>query len=127
MINDVQRLRFVDFTSLKLPRLNYAEQTEISGKRVDQATACAIHYGLNPGMVIRFLMGEYVGEIRYSAAILAEVSLYINKEDSEHINALSTKDARPIFISRKNMKTSILLFGKGNNILSSCIPKPPQK
>ncbi len=56
MIDDVQQLRFIDFMSLKLPRLNYAEQTEISGERVDQATACAIHYGLNPGMVIRFLM-----------------------------------------------------------------------
>jgi hypothetical protein len=45
MINDVQQLQFVYFTSLKLPRLDYAEQTEISSKRVDQATACAIHYG----------------------------------------------------------------------------------
>ncbi len=51
MINDVLRLQFVDFTSLKLLRLNYAEQTTISSKRVDQATACAIHYGLNLGMV----------------------------------------------------------------------------
>jgi hypothetical protein len=54
MIDDVQRLEFVDFTPLKLPRLNYTEQTKISNERVDQATACAIHYGLNPGMVIRF-------------------------------------------------------------------------
>ncbi len=88
MINDVQRLQFVDFTSLKLLRLDYVEQTEISSKRVDQATACAIHYGLNPGMVIHFLMGEYVGKTRDSAAILAEVSPYINKEDSKHIKRI---------------------------------------
>jgi hypothetical protein len=30
MIDDVLRLRFVDFLSLKLPRLNYADQTVIS-------------------------------------------------------------------------------------------------
>jgi hypothetical protein len=88
MINDVQHLQFVDFMSLKLPRLDYPEQTGISGKRVDQATACAIHYGLNPGMVICFLMGEYMGKTRDSAAILAEVSPYINKEDSKHIKCI---------------------------------------
>jgi hypothetical protein len=88
MIDDVQQLQFIDFTSLKLLRLDYAEQTEISGKRVDQATACAIHYGLIPGMVIRFLMGEYVGKTRDSAAILAEVSPHINKEGCEHIKRI---------------------------------------
>ena len=30
MVNDVLRLRFVDFSTLKLPRLNYADQTAIS-------------------------------------------------------------------------------------------------
>ncbi len=74
MINDVLRLQFVDFTSLKLLRLNDTEQTTISSKRVDQATACAIHYGLNPGMVICFLMGECIGKTRDVATILAEVS-----------------------------------------------------
>jgi hypothetical protein len=36
-------------------------------------------------MVTRFLMGEYVGKMRDDAAILAEVSPYINEEDCEHI------------------------------------------
>jgi hypothetical protein len=35
----------------------------ISSARVDLATACAIHYGLNPGVVILYLKGKYVGEI----------------------------------------------------------------
>ncbi len=88
MIDDVQQLRFVDFMSLKLPRLDYAKQTEISGERVDQATACAIHYGLSPGMVIHFLMGEYIGNTRDSATILAKVSPHINKEDCKHIKCI---------------------------------------
>jgi hypothetical protein len=62
MIDNVQRLQFVDFLPLKMPRLNYAEQTSISSKRVDLATACVIHYGLNVGMVICYLKGKYVGE-----------------------------------------------------------------
>jgi hypothetical protein len=53
MIDDVRQLRSVNFSNLKLPRLNYAEQTEIPQERVDMATACAIHYGLHTGMVIR--------------------------------------------------------------------------
>jgi hypothetical protein len=62
MIDDVQRLQFVDFSSLKMPRLDYAKQTSISSKIVDLGTACAIHYGLNVGMVICYLKGKYVGE-----------------------------------------------------------------
>ncbi len=62
MIDDVQQLQFVDFSPLKMPRLNYAKQTSILSERVDLATACAIHYGLIVGMVIRYLKGKYVGE-----------------------------------------------------------------
>ncbi len=47
MIDGVLHLRFVDFSMLKLPCLNYAEQTEISEEKVNLATPCAIHYGLN--------------------------------------------------------------------------------
>jgi hypothetical protein len=39
-------------------------------------------------MAIYFLMGEYMGKTRDSAAILAEVSPYINKEDSKHIKGI---------------------------------------
>jgi hypothetical protein len=35
MINGILRLQFIHFASLKLPRLDYAEQTTISSKRVD--------------------------------------------------------------------------------------------
>ncbi len=62
MIDDVQQLQFADFSPLKMPRLDYAKQTSISSKRVDLATACAIHYGLNIGMVICYLKGKYIGE-----------------------------------------------------------------
>jgi hypothetical protein len=62
MIDDVQRLQFVDFLSLKMPRFDYAEQTSISSKRVDLVTACAIHYRLNIRMVILYLKDVYVGE-----------------------------------------------------------------
>ncbi len=114
MINDVQSLRFVDFTSLKLPRLDYAKQTEISIERVDQATACAIHYRLNPGMVIRFLMGEYVGETRDSAAILTKVSPYINKEDCKHIKHIIDQGCPSHLHFEEEYENKHLALWKGN-------------
>ncbi len=52
MVNDVMQLRSINFSKLKVPRFDYADQTKISQERVDLATACAIHYGLNTGMVV---------------------------------------------------------------------------
>jgi hypothetical protein len=88
MVDDVLCLRFVDFSMLKLPCLNYAEQTKISEERVDLATTCAIDYGLNTGMVICYIKGEYVGENRNADAILESVSPHINKEDCQHIKQI---------------------------------------
>jgi len=41
MVDDVFRLRRIDFSKVRLPRYDYADQTEISQERVDLATACA--------------------------------------------------------------------------------------
>jgi hypothetical protein len=114
MIDDVQQLQLIDFMSLKLPRLDYAEQTEISGERVDQTTACAIHYGLNPGMVIRFLMGEYVGETRDYAAILAKVSPHINKEDCKHIKRIIDQGYPSHLHFKEEFENKHLALRKGN-------------
>jgi len=73
MVDDVLRLRGIDFSKVKLPRYNYADQTKISQERVDLATACAIHYGLNTGMVVRYLKGEYIDESRDADEILEKV------------------------------------------------------
>jgi hypothetical protein len=57
MVDDVLQLREIDFSKVKLPRYDYADQTKISQERIDLMTACAIHYGLNTGMVVRYLKG----------------------------------------------------------------------
>lgn len=70
---DIQYLMFskaikkcarVDFSPLREPRTDYADQTEISQERIIMMTACAIHYGLDFGLVVRYLGGEYTGEAR---------------------------------------------------------------
>jgi hypothetical protein len=84
MVNNVLQLRFVNFSSLKNPQFNYAKQTSISSARVDLATACAIHYELNPGMVICYLRSKYVGESQDAKEILSVASPHISNKDSEH-------------------------------------------
>ncbi len=128
MINDVQSLRFVDFTSLKLPRLDYAKQTDISSKRADQATAyCAIHYGLNPGMVIRFLMGEYIGETRDSSRILTKVSPYINEEDCKHIKRIIDQGCPSHLHFEEEYENKHLALQKGNQHTFLLHPKVTAK
>ncbi len=74
MVNDVLRLWGIDFSKVKLPRYDYADQIEISQERIDLMTACATHYGLNTGMVVRYLKGEYIEESRDAHCILEKVS-----------------------------------------------------
>ena len=85
MVDNVLRLRSIKFSKLKLPRFDYANQTKISQEQVDLATACAINYGLNMGMVVRYLKGKYVGESRDADAIIKKVSVYIDDVDCKHI------------------------------------------
>jgi hypothetical protein len=70
MVRDFLHLRSLDFSKLKKPRLDYAAQLSISPAQVDLATACFIHYGLHPGMLIRYLNGEYTGKSRDAEPIL---------------------------------------------------------
>jgi hypothetical protein len=70
MVNSVLHLRSHDFLELKKPRLDYAAQLSISPTRVNLAMACFIYYGLHPGMLIRYLNGEYTGKSRDAEPIL---------------------------------------------------------
>ncbi len=52
MTTDICRLRTLDFSSLREPRIGYVDQQEIQMSRIDMATAGMIHYSLHPGMLI---------------------------------------------------------------------------
>jgi hypothetical protein len=114
MIDDVLHLRFIDFSTVKLPHLDYAKQTEISEGRVDLATACAIHYGLNTGMVIRYIKGEYVGESRNANAVIASVSLHINNKDCQHIKWIINQGCPSQLNLGEEYKNKHAVLWKGN-------------
>ena len=103
MMVDVVRLRDVDFWDLKQPRLDYAQQLQISNELIDKATACAIHYGLNPSMVIRFIKGEYVA-----------VSQHINKDDCRHIERIINQGCPSFLNFEERYKNKHAVLRRGN-------------
>lgn len=114
MVDDVFRLRGIDFSKVRLPRYDYADQTEISQERVDLATACAIHYGLNTGMIVRYLKGEYVGDSRSSKRILDEVSKYIDKVDCDHIKRIIDQGCPSYLDFEEEYENKHTVLRKGN-------------
>ena len=127
MTHDVTNLRMVDFTRLKEPRTGYAEQIEIDPIRVDMATACAIHYSLHPGMAIRYLKDEYVGENREVTQILSDVSPFIDEADDAHIKRILTQGcpSKLSFEETLAMKDSIIQ--KGNQVTFKLHPEAVTK
>ncbi len=52
----------VDFTPLQDPNLGYKQQDHFNPYRMEMASAAMIHFGLDPGKFLRFLLGEYTGQ-----------------------------------------------------------------
>jgi hypothetical protein len=85
MTRDVCLFQNLDFLPLCKPCIGYANQQAIPQAHINMATAAHIHYGLHPGMLIRYLKGEYVGENRDVPAILGAVLPHISEDDVNHI------------------------------------------
>ena len=127
MTTDVCRLRNLDFSKLKEPRIGYADQKEIQSLRVDMATAAIIHYSLHPGMLIRYVKGEYVGESRNVLQIISNVSPYIEQEDATHIKRILTNGVPSYmnFEEASDMKSFII--EKGNQATFKMYPEAVTK
>ena len=64
MIPNTISLLKIDFSPLHKQRLDYKQQEKISSHRVDMASAAMIHFGLDPGKLVRWMGGEYTGARR---------------------------------------------------------------
>jgi len=117
MILDVIELRSIDFSPLKIPRLNYADQQSICPHQVSLATAGLIHYGLHPGMLVRYLKGDYVGESRHHIRVLNKVSSHISIEDANHIKSLGCP-AKLVLEEESSNKLSVIKKGNQQTFLA---------
>ena len=109
MVNNVMELKNFNFSKLQESRIGYADQTEIQSSQVNLATACAVHYSLHPGMVIRYLKGEYIGKNRNVSQILRDVSSHVDETDAAYIERILTQGcpSRLSFEETSDMKRTI--------------------
>ena len=78
---EMNRLRNLDFSSLRQPRLDYASQTEISEERIDMTSACFMHYKGDTGLLVRYLGHEYTGLHRDPEYTLSQIEGHVDEED----------------------------------------------
>ena len=91
LVDGVTRLEALDFSSISLPRLDYADQKSVSPERVDLQSACFLHYHGDPGLVVRYLGNEYTGEHRDVGEILGKIHGNVDQDDYDAIERILTQ------------------------------------
>jgi hypothetical protein len=81
MTTDVCRLRNLDFTKVREPRIGYADQQKIEASHINLATAGIIQYSLHPGMLIGYVKGKHFGESGDISRIIKDVLPYIPRQN----------------------------------------------
>ena len=114
MIDDILDLRSLDFSVLRKPRLNYNEQTTISDDRVDMTTACFIHYSFHPGMMIRFIKGQFVNEHLDVDSIINEVVPHISSTGTNHIHRILTQGCPSHIDFKESFENKQFALQRGN-------------
>ena len=75
---------------------------------------CVIHYGLDFGLVTRYLGGEYTGAGRDVDATLEEIGPHIDPSDFDHIKRLSTQGCPFHFVYQESRLNKMTLLWRGN-------------
>jgi hypothetical protein len=127
MVHDVMRLKGIDFSKLKEPRIGYAKQEKIQQCRIDMATVAMIHYFLHPGMLIRYVNGEYIGENRDILQVLNDVSPYVDDADAKHIERILMQGC-PLQINfKETLDMKMTIIEKGNQTTFKMYPETVTK
>ena len=111
---ETKRLLSVDFTPLRHPRIGYANQTEVSLERVDMMAAAMIHYGLNPGMLVRYLGGEYTGAYRDIKMLKEKLMPHVPVDDMSQIMRILTSGCPADFALEESAASKALMIKRGN-------------
>ena len=113
MVDNVPKLLDLDFSSLRLPCLDYMEQDEISRSRVRLMGACAVRYAMNFAMVARYLGGEYTAAHRDVTKALDQLQGHIPHDDLLHIERILTRGCPNTldYVETREMKMRMLRRG----------------
>ncbi len=88
IVPKVLRWLRADFTLLQDPHLGYEQQDHINPYCVETASAAMIHFGLDPGKFVRFLMGEYTSQHWDIHRTLDALRDYVTSDDYGHIKRI---------------------------------------
>jgi hypothetical protein len=115
MIPNVTRWLKIDFTSLREPRYDYENQLEVSHHRVEMASAAMVHFGLDPGIFVRWLGGEYTGHRREVGKILATVKPHILPDDYDQLVRILTQGCPSRLQFDEDLSNKLIMINRGNS------------
>jgi hypothetical protein len=105
------------FTPLQDPCLGYEQQDHIDPYCVEMASAAMIHFGLDPGIFVRFLSGKYNGQYRDICRTLDAIQDHITSDDYGHIKQIFL-DGCPAQLTFKEPSSNKLEFISRGNLKS---------
>jgi hypothetical protein len=88
IVPNVLRWLQVNFTPLQDSRLGYKQQDHINPYRVEMASLAMIHFGLDPGKFVCFLLGKYTGQHWDVRCTLDAIRDHVTSDDYGHIKRI---------------------------------------
>jgi hypothetical protein len=115
LIPKVIRWLKIDFSLLREPRYNYEKQDCIDPHRVEMASAAMVHFGLDPGKLVRWLGGEYTGYHRDVRTTLEAVRPHVSPEDFEHMKRILLEGCPAEFMFTEPLDNKLVMLKRGNS------------
>jgi hypothetical protein len=105
----------VNFTPLQDPCLGYKQQDHIDPYHLEMASTAMIHFGLDPGKFVHFLLGKYTGQYWDVHCILDAIQDHVTSDDYGHIKQILL-DGCPAQLTFKEPSSNNLEFiSRGNS------------
>ena len=115
MVRQVPAMLNLDFSELREPRTDYMQQTSIDDRRVRLMTACLVHYGMDYGLVMRYLGGEYTAVWRDVGATLSKIKGKVSTADYNHIQRILMLGVPADFNYYETAKNKTRFLNRGNS------------
>ncbi len=105
----------VDFTPLRVPCLRYEQQDHINPYHVEMASAAMIHFGLDPGKFVCFLLGKYTGQHRDVHCTLDAVQDHVTSDDYNHIKQILLDGCPAQLTFEDSLSSKVEFISHGNS------------
>ena len=94
--------------------MDYATQTNVSHERVDMMVAAMIRYGLNPGMLVRYLGGACTCAYRDIELLKEKLTPHVPVDDMNQIIRIRTSGCPADFALDDSADSKALMIKRGN-------------